>query len=137
MLVGTLDPSRQRARVTHVVGRGTPTSESSGHLAQNVSRDAFAARADGPAARASFDRPQGLAFDPDGTRLYVADSYNDALKWLDPASRRVTTWLRGLHEPTGLTIAAGVAYVADTNAHRILAIDLDTAAMHELALDGI
>ena len=70
-----------------------------------------------------LQHPQALARAEDG-RLLVADSYNDALKWLDPATRRVTTWRRGLHEPSGLAIADGRVWVADTNAHRIVMFEV-------------
>ena len=70
-----------------------------------------------------LQHPQGIARADDG-RLLIADSYNDALKWLDPATRRVTTWRRGLHEPSGLAIADGRVWVADTEASRIVTLDL-------------
>ena len=298
VLVGTRH-ARDRLRVEHVVGRGTPTSATRGHVAQGATRDALAAAADGPASDASFERPQGLTFGGDGRlyvadtgnhavrvvdlasgvvrtlagtgarvrtrddrregalaspwdvavvgrtlvvamagthqlwaidldtehaqplaggrgealvdgpladalpaqpmglatdadavffadaessavrvaqggsvrtlvgtglfdfgdcdgegdavrlqhaqalahhadgRLLIADSYNDALKWLDPAPRRVTTWIRGLHEPAGLTLGDGVAYVADTNAHRIAVVDLATAEVQDLEFEGL
>ena len=59
---------------------------------------------------------------PDG-RLLVCDSYNGSLRWLDRAERRVTTWVRGLHEPGGVALGARGAYVADTNAHRVAIVD--------------
>ncbi len=76
---------------------------------------------DGDAVR--LQHPQAVARADDG-RLLVADSYNDALKWLDPATRRVTTWRRGLHEPSGLAIADGRVWVADTEASRVLLLPL-------------
>jgi sugar lactone lactonase YvrE len=81
-----------------------------------------------------LQHPQGLATAPDG-RLLVADSYNDALKWLDPATRLVTTWVRGLSEPTGVAIGRDLAYVADTNAHRIAVVSLATGAVETLAIE--
>ena len=75
---------------------------------------------------------QGLAIH--GGRLLVADSYNDALKWVDPATRRAETWVRGFAEPSGVAIANGLAYVADTNAHRIAVVGLETGEVEELEL---
>ncbi|MER5890983.1 NHL domain-containing thioredoxin family protein [Streptomyces sp. NPDC001941] len=46
--------------------------------------------ADGAAADARFNEPQGLALLPDG-RVVVADSVNHALRALDPATGEVTT----------------------------------------------
>ncbi len=85
-----------------------------------------------------FDSPQGLVFS--GDTLYVADSgnpgsCNDSIKWLDPATRLATTWVRGLHEPGGVACAGRVDCVADTNAHRIATINYETGALGDLALD--
>jgi hypothetical protein len=76
---------------------------------------------------------QAVAPSPDG-RVLVVDSYNDALRWLEPASRRVETWLRDFHEPAGIALAPPLAYVADTNAHRIVVVDLATGARDVLTL---
>ncbi|MGZ8492818.1 MAG: thioredoxin-like domain-containing protein, partial [Gemmatirosa sp.] len=64
----------------------------------------------------------------------IADGYNDALKWLDPATRRVTTWRTGYHEPTGLAIADGRAWVADTEAHRVVTVDLASGDEGEVGI---
>lgn len=89
---------------------------------------------DGAGDEVLLQHAQGIALHPDG-RLLVADSYNDALKWVDPGTRRVETWVRGLHEPGGVTCGAAHAYVADTNAHRIVAVEYATGEMRELALE--
>lgn len=89
---------------------------------------------DGEGDEARLEHPQGIARAPDG-RLLVADSYNDALKWVDPATRRVTTWLRGFHEPSGVSCGARHAYVADTNAHRICWVDFASGEAGELLLE--
>lgn len=88
---------------------------------------------DGVGDEIRLQHPQGLAAAPDG-RLLVADSYNGALKWLEPATRRVTTWLRGLAEPTGVAIGGELAYVAETNAHRIVVVSLESGASETLEL---
>ena len=89
---------------------------------------------DGEADAVRLQHPQAVLPMPDG-RLLVADSYNDALKWLDPRTRRVTTWVRGLHEPSGLAAGDGVVFVADTDSHRVVAIDEETRLLTPLALD--
>src|SRR5690606_11063539 len=76
---------------------------------------------DGAGNEVLMQHAQGIARHPDG-RILVADSYNDALKWVDPATRTVTTWLRDLHEPGGVACGRDAAYVADTNAHRVLRV---------------
>jgi hypothetical protein len=97
--------------------------------------------ADGVGDAARLQHPQGVAWvagaGGGAGRLLVADSYNDALRWLDPATRRVETWLDGFAEPGGVAVAGGAAYVADTNAHRVAVIELATGAVDTLALvDG-
>jgi len=89
---------------------------------------------DGEGAKVRLQHPQGIVRIPDG-RLLVVDSYNDALKWLDPGSRRVTTWVRGLHEPGGAAFGDGTVYVADTNAHRIAMVSIEEGNVATLSLD--
>jgi len=86
---------------------------------------------DGVGDAVRLQHPQGIAVAPDG-RVLVCDSYNDSLRWLDRAERRVTTWVRGLHEPGGIAIGARGAYVADTNAHRIVVADWTSAEVHSV-----
>ena len=88
---------------------------------------------DGIGDAVRLQHPQGIAAAPDG-RVLVCDSYNDSLRWLDRAERRVTTWIRGLHEPGGIAIGARGAYVADTNAHRIVVADWDSAELHPVEI---
>jgi hypothetical protein len=88
---------------------------------------------DGVGDDVRMQHQQGLARHSDG-RLLVADSYNDALKWVDPATRRVETWLRGFAEPSGVSIAGTLAYVADTNAHRIAVVEVGGSAVEELEI---
>jgi hypothetical protein len=89
---------------------------------------------DGVGDDVRMQHQQGIAPAPDG-RLLVCDSYNDALKWVDPVTRRAESWVRGFHEPSGLAFGGGdgLVYVADTNAHRIVVVD-DTGTMATLQL---
>ncbi|MEO7456954.1 MAG: alkyl hydroperoxide reductase [Gemmatimonadaceae bacterium] len=77
---------------------------------------------DGSGDDVRLQHPQGIARAEDG-RLLVADSYNGALKWIDPASRIATTWVGGLDEPGGIALTPDRVYVADTNRHRIAIVD--------------
>ena len=88
---------------------------------------------DGVGDEVRLQHPQGIARHPDG-RLLIADSYNDAIKWVDPATRRVETWVKGLAEPSGLVYHEGKVYVADTNAHRVAIIDEATGAIDTLSV---
>ena len=69
--------------------------------------------------------------------LYLADSYNNKIKRLDPETRRVTTWLgsgdagagqgtsqaASFREPGGLCATDSGLFIADTNNHRIAFAD--------------
>ncbi|MBM3993009.1 MAG: redoxin domain-containing protein [Planctomycetes bacterium] len=73
-------------------------------------------------------------------KLYVADTYNNKIKVLDPAKRNCYTYAGGekeLDEPGGLSIAAGKLYVADTNNHRIQVIDMKSRDITTLNLQGV
>ena len=88
---------------------------------------------DGVGDEVRMQHQQGIARHSDG-RLLVADSYKDALKWVDPATRRAVTWRRGFAEPSGVAIGGNLAYVADTNAHRIAVAPLGTGDVEELEI---
>lgn len=88
---------------------------------------------DGVGDDVRLQHAQRLARHRDG-RILIADSYNDALKWLDPATRRVTTWVRGFREPGGVACGERCAYVADTNAHRVRAVEYETGGMRDLEI---
>ncbi len=91
---------------------------------------------DGAGWEARFQHPLGVALA--GDTLLVADTFNDRLRRIDIERKRVTTWFgvapagiaaadgRALYEPGGLSVGGGTVYVADTNHHRIVAIDLTT-----------
>jgi DNA-binding beta-propeller fold protein YncE len=89
---------------------------------------------DGIGSDVRMQHQQGIAVSSEGL-LLVADSYNDALKWVDPASRSARTWIGGLNEPGGVACSVDYAYVADTNAPRILTVDYRTGASGELMLE--
>jgi hypothetical protein len=88
--------------------------------------------ADGSGDKVRMQHQQGLAIR--AGELLVADSYNDALKWVNIETREARTWVRGFHEPGGLAAAEHHAYVADTNAHRVMVVDYDTGAMEPLEI---
>ena len=101
---------------------------------------------DGDAANARLQHPIGLAWH-DGL-LYVTDTYNHKIKRIDPAKRTSETWLGNgesgaslsplqLFEPAGVTSVGNTLYIADTNNHRILSVDIDTQAAGELVIDGL
>lgn len=79
--------------------------------------------------------------------LYVADTYNNKIKVIDPAKRTSKTLLGGepagwlaaplFSEPGGISYAGGKLYVADTNAHRIRVVDVEKKTIATLKLTGV
>ncbi|HET6248655.1 MAG TPA: thioredoxin-like domain-containing protein [Tepidisphaeraceae bacterium] len=91
---------------------------------------------DGNAAAARFQHPLGVALS--GETLYVADTFNNAIRTVSVKDGQTHTFLGngkkdagtpdaiGFYEPGGLSIAGNTLYVADTNHHRLIAVDLKT-----------
>ncbi|MFI9393136.1 thioredoxin-like domain-containing protein [Streptomyces bauhiniae] len=96
--------------------------------------------ADGPAERASFNEPQGLALLEDGS-VVVADTVNHALRRLDLASGAVTTlagtgrqWMQGaptsgaarevaLSSPWDVALFGGKVWIAMAGVHQLWTYD--------------
>lgn len=132
--IRSVDPARDRVR--RLVGRGLFDFGD----------------VDGAAGQARLQHPLGVeATTEAGTPLvYIADTYNDKIKRLDPDSRQVTSWAGGetghedgdlasarFREPSGLSLAGTRLYVADTNNHVVRRIDVDTGTVSTVRLEGI
>jgi DNA-binding beta-propeller fold protein YncE len=104
---------------------------------------------DGVGHEARLQHPLGVTY-ADGT-VYVADTYNHKIKWLDPRSGRLQT-LAGtgvagyrngealqaqFYEPGGISVSAGIVYVADTNNHRVRVMNLATQQISTLPIRGL
>ena len=100
---------------------------------------------DGFGTAAEFDIPQGLAIS--GTKLYVADSGNQAIRLVDTETKEVTTFAgekdsRGIAEgtgtnakfsnPAGLAISGTNLYVADYFNYAIRLVNTETALVTTL-----
>jgi sugar lactone lactonase YvrE len=80
--------------------------------------------------------------------VYIADSYNDKIKRLDPATREVVTLFGGdargsadgewraaeFWEPGGLSRAGKRLYIADTNNHAVRTADLERGEVTTITL---
>jgi hypothetical protein len=81
--------------------------------------------------------------------LYVTDTYNHKIKKIDLKTRTSATWLGDgtpgdrlksnpqFSEPSGIAIAHEKLFVADTNNHRIVEVDLKTQAAQEVKIAGL
>ena len=92
-------------------------------------------RLDGKYPTASLQHPQGV-FAVNG-KVYVADTYNNALRVYDTATAELSTLkLDGqtLSEPGDVWVDATHAYLTDTGNHRIVKVDLATGKASALTL---
>ena len=104
---------------------------------------------DGDDFRVRLQHPIGIAYH-DGL-VYVADTYNHKVKRVLPRTRSVFT-VAGtgspghvdgpfaqarFSEPSGLSIADGKMYVADTNNHAVRVADLDAGEVSTLEFTGL
>lgn len=102
---------------------------------------------DGVADKARFQHPIGIVHH--NGALYVADTYNHKIKRVDPNTRDARSFLGTgkpgyadgdnplFFEPSGLSIAGGKLYVADTNNHLIRVVDLKTKRVTTLEVKGL
>lgn len=103
---------------------------------------------DGAFPAAKLQHPLGVA--AHRKMLLVADTYNHKIKRVDPAARTSTTLFGTgkagaaaddgspvFFEPGGLSVADDELFVADTNNHRVVRVNLVTGAWHEIALEGL
>lgn len=82
---------------------------------------------------ARLQNPLAVAADPRGT-IYVADSYNNSIKLLNRKSGEVRAlpMQHQLNEPQGLCVAGNLLWVANTNLHEIVCIDLTSGALRRV-----
>ncbi len=90
---------------------------------------------DGALGEARFQHPLGLALA--GSVLWVSDTFNGAVRRVSLPDARVSTVVRGLAQPGGLTLSAGRLVVADTDHHRLVTVDAATGAVSPLVLSGV
>jgi sugar lactone lactonase YvrE len=104
---------------------------------------------DGEGTQVRLQHATGIAF-YEGS-LYLADTYNNKIKRLDPMTSRVQTLIgsgepgnadgdfeqAGLYEPEGLSASDGRLYIADTNNHLLRIANLGTGRLATLELNGL
>ena len=114
----------------------------SGGVVTTLAGSGTAGNANGTGAAASFNFPQGVA--SDGTNVYVADTYNHAIRQIVISTGVVTT-LAGtsgssgtavgapgtgrLNNPLGVAVAGSDLYVADTSNHGIRKVVISTGVI--------
>jgi thiol-disulfide isomerase/thioredoxin len=90
----------------------------------------------GEAADALLQHDQGLA--SLDHRLYIADTFNNAVRTLDLGTNQVSTLATGLSQPGGLAVLdKGTLLVADTNADRVVTIGVGTGRVRLWPVKGL
>ncbi len=84
----------------------------------------------GAATKAAFRRPADVVFGPSG-ELYVADKGNNSIRKIQ--SGVVSTWIKGLKQPTGLAVSGSTLYIAETGRNRILKVSIPDGAYSVVA----
>ncbi|XP_041818492.1 NHL repeat-containing protein 2 [Chelmon rostratus] len=110
--------------------------------------------ADGKGVDVKLQHPLGVAWAPEQSLLYVADSYNHKIKVVDPKTKQCST-LAGtgeagdtlgpefnkscFNEPGGICVgdSGKLLYVADTNNHQVKMLDLasKTVSVFPISMD--
>jgi DNA-binding beta-propeller fold protein YncE len=100
---------------------------------------------DGVGSKVRLQHALGAAYH--NGKIYVADTYNSKIKVIDPVTQSCSTFLGGksdgwltrpvLNEPGGLSFAGERMFVADTNHHRILVVNLKNKTVFTLNLQGV
>lgn len=107
---------------------------------------------DGVAGVSRLQHALGVTGTPEGDRIFIADTYNNRIKEINPLTTQTTTLfgLGGLggyrdgdasaaqfDEPGGLSYADGKLYVADTNNHAIRVIDLAAGVVSTVTFPNV
>ncbi len=124
-------------------------TDADGEITTLVGKDLFDwGDIDGPLDSALLQHATGVAADPETGMIYVADTYNNKLKRIDPEERTITTFagtgdpahadgppdIAAFFEPHGLSIAHGRLYVADTNNQVVRTVDLESGSVSTLRI---
>jgi len=90
----------------------------------------------GAAGQALLQHDQGLTYL--NGRLYIADTFNNAIRVLDLNSKQVKTLATGLSQPGGVAVLdKHTLLVADTNADRIVTVDVDKGTVSPWSIKGL
>lgn len=90
----------------------------------------------GPATQALLQHDQGLVWLDD--RLYIADTFNNAIRVLDLRTNQVSTLALKLSQPGGLAVLnSQTLLVADTNANRIATVNVHSGSVSVWKINGL
>ncbi len=91
---------------------------------------------DGPRDQARLQNPQAIALSPDAPLLWIADTGNGTLRTLRLGGGQVATveLPRKLHGPAGLAVVEGSVWIAETDAHAVLRLDIASGQLEHVPI---
>ena len=90
----------------------------------------------GSAATAKLNSPYGIAWDPKRKFIYVADTLNNRVRWIDGGGIIRTLIAAPLSQPRGLAVNGDGLYIADTYNNVVRRFDLNTGSLTTVAGTG-
>lgn len=91
---------------------------------------------DGARSDAQLQAPQAIALDPAAPLLWIADCGNNQLRTLRLGGGELKTYAlpQPLHGPRGLAVAKGVVWIADSDAHAVLRLDIASGVLQHVPI---
>jgi thiol-disulfide isomerase/thioredoxin len=82
----------------------------------------------GVGREARLQHPLGISADAERNALWIADTFNSKIKRIDMQTNEVSTFKFGLklNEPGGLSLYRNKLFIANTNEHQIVVLDLQS-----------
>ena len=90
----------------------------------------------GPAVTAKLNSPYGVAWDPKRKFVYVADTLNNRVRWIDGGGVIRTLVAAPLNQPRALAVNGDGLYIADTYNNVVRRFDLKTGSLTTVAGTG-
>ena len=83
---------------------------------------------DGQGTQVRLQHPLGIAWDEQRQGIWIADTYNNKIKFLTVQTAQVTSLSLNhpLDEPGGISLYQDTLWIANTNAHQIVCYHIDT-----------
>ncbi|WP_340647989.1 hypothetical protein [Pseudoxanthomonas winnipegensis] len=94
--------------------------------------------ADGQRQQARLQAPEDVTLDPDAPVLWIADTGNGRIRSLRLGGGAVTSLDLGrrLAQPAGLAAFGGKLWIAETDAHAVLCVDLASGAVSQVPIEA-
>src|SRR2546430_10627747 len=90
----------------------------------------------GPAVTAKLNSPYGVAWDPKRKFVYIADTLNNRVRWIDGRGVIRTLVAAPLNQPRALAVNGDGLYIADTYNNVVRRFDIKTGALTTVAGTG-